>query len=124
MAFWYMDDGSLGGGGDQEFIANFATNGFNEKSIFNLKKAMKKFNIHPWMRNRGDGWRMGLLSEDSEKFFSSDNESPRCPGVSSDNQIPGRSADSPITDSPITYSPIMRIEHSTSDNKICNKHVP
>lgn len=45
LAFWYMDDGSLGHHLDQEDRANFAVCNFSEESCSNLLKALFKFGI-------------------------------------------------------------------------------
>lgn len=46
IAFWYMDDGSLGHHEDQEDRAHFAVCDFSEKDCKVLLKGLKKFNIN------------------------------------------------------------------------------
>lgn len=68
LAFWYMDDGSLGHDKNQEDRALFATNGFSEKSVDNLLLALQKFDIHG-VKYKSSGWRIRLNSDDAEKLF-------------------------------------------------------
>lgn len=73
LAFWYMDDGSLGHSEKQEDRANFATCGFSKKSIDNLCEIFRKFSIEPtpYISNNGgkEHWRIRLNSMEAEKFF-------------------------------------------------------
>ncbi len=70
LAFWYMDDGSLGHHEDQEDRANFAVCGFTEEDCKVLTKGLLKFDILATFYQDPKGYsRLRLNAEEAEKFF-------------------------------------------------------
>lgn len=69
LAFWYMDDGSLGHTEDQEDRAGFATCGFDEESIKNLIAALAALDIIGTPFFHADYWRIRLNADEAEKLF-------------------------------------------------------
>jgi hypothetical protein len=68
IAFWYMDDGSLGHHQDQEDRAYFAVCGFTKEDCDILIAGLKKYNINAVYYNNGYS-RLRLNSEDAERLF-------------------------------------------------------
>lgn len=69
LAFWYMDDGSISDGKDQNFYVSIATNGFDENSVQNLLVALGRMGIFAKKYN-SDGWRIKIDSDNSHKLFT------------------------------------------------------
>lgn len=75
LAFWYMDDGSLGHNDDQEDRASFAVCNFTKEDCEILIRALKKFNINAIFyishnkNNSKDHSRLRLNADDAEKLF-------------------------------------------------------
>lgn len=70
MAFWYMDDGSLGSSPGQENTANFAVCGFSELDCSILLFCFQKFGIKANYFKDSNGYsRIRLNSDEAEKFF-------------------------------------------------------
>jgi len=70
LAFWYMDDGSLGHGNDgSEDKANFSVCGFTKKDCKILIKALKKFDIDSIYYRAGGYSRLRLNAREAEKLF-------------------------------------------------------
>ena len=69
LAFWFMDDGSLGHHTAQQDRACFATNGFEEYSIDNLLKALSKLGI-AGVKYQSKGWRIRLNCDEADKLFT------------------------------------------------------
>jgi len=70
LAFWYMDDGSLGTDDKQEDRALFATCDFTEKDCKTLLKCLSKFNIKGTIQ-KSDGYlRIRLNADEADKFFA------------------------------------------------------
>jgi len=69
LAFWYMDDGSLGHTESQEDRANIATCNFSENSIKTLIKCLEKFNIKATKQLSNNYFRLRLNKDEAEKFF-------------------------------------------------------
>ena len=70
LAFWYMDDGSLGSHQTQEDRVLLATCGFNEDSIDNIINILKmSYDINAIKYKSGKYYRIRLNSDDSKKFF-------------------------------------------------------
>jgi tRNA-binding EMAP/Myf-like protein len=70
LAFWYMDDGSLGHNESQEDRANFATCNFSEDSIDNLCRAFKNYGIEATKYKSGAYWRIRLNYQEAKKFYT------------------------------------------------------
>lgn len=68
MAFWYMDDGSLGHEEGQEDRANFAICSFNEADADILVRALAKFDINAVYYTSPHS-RLRLNADDAEKLF-------------------------------------------------------
>lgn len=68
LAFWYMDDGSLGRDDIQEARAGFATCAFTEKDCRILMKGLKKLGINSVYKN-WDYSRIILNADDAERLF-------------------------------------------------------
>lgn len=68
IAFWYMDDGSLGHHNDQEDRAHFAVCGFTEEDCKVLIAGLKKYNINAIYYNN-DYSRLRINSDDAERLF-------------------------------------------------------
>ena len=69
LAFWYMDDGSLGHSQDQEDRALFATCGFTKEECSLLVRGFARFGITAVDFRSGDYWRIRLNEVEAEKFF-------------------------------------------------------
>lgn len=69
LAFWYMDDGSLGHQEDQEDRALFATCGFDSESVSNLIAAFANLGISATKYLAGPYWRIRLNADEAEKLF-------------------------------------------------------
>lgn len=74
LAFWYMDDGSLGSHSDQEDRANFAVCDFTQDDCDIILTALKKFDIKGVYyisggKDQKKHSRIRLNAEDAEKFF-------------------------------------------------------
>jgi hypothetical protein len=70
LAFWFMDDGSLGHHPDQEDRADFATCAFDDNSMKVLQKGLKKFNINARIANTDGYNRLKINSIDADLFFN------------------------------------------------------
>lgn len=72
LAFWYMDDGSLGHGdsGTQENTAQFAVCSFTREDCDTLITGLKKFNINAtYYTSESNHSRLRLNADDAEKLF-------------------------------------------------------
>lgn len=69
LAFWYMDDGSLGHQKDQEDRANFAVCAFSKEDCGKLILGLKKFDINATYYVSDGYSRLRLNAEDAEKLF-------------------------------------------------------
>lgn len=69
LAYWYMDDGSLGHLEDQEDRAYFATCAFSNSSIDNLLAALKNLGIDGVKSSTEDYDRIRLNADEAEKLF-------------------------------------------------------
>lgn len=69
LAFWYMDDGPLGHGDDQEDRANFAVCSFTREDCHVLIQAFARFGITATYYEANGNSRLRLNSDDAERFF-------------------------------------------------------
>lgn len=72
MAFWYMDDGSLGHHDDQEDRVHFAVCGFNDDSCTVLLRGLARLGIQGQLYKSGSEEnhnRIRLNADEAEKFF-------------------------------------------------------
>lgn len=70
LAFWYMDDGSLGHHVSQEDRAHFAVCGFTEQDCQVLIRGLRRFNIIARYYSSGGYSRLRLNANDAEKLFA------------------------------------------------------
>jgi len=69
IAFWYMDDGSLGHHSNQEDRANFAVCGFTKEDCDVLIEGLRKYNIKA-IYYQAEGYsRLRLNADDAERLF-------------------------------------------------------
>ena len=70
IAFWYMDDGSLGHHSAQNDRAHFAVCGFTKKDCSVLIRGLRRFGIHA-IYYVADGYsRLRLNTDDAERLFA------------------------------------------------------
>jgi len=69
LAFWYMDDGSLGHHEDQEDRAHFAVCNFTEEDCDTLLLGLKRFNIIGTYYKSQKYSRIRLNADEAEKLF-------------------------------------------------------
>lgn len=70
LAYWYMDDGSLGHHADQEDRANFAVCSFSDSEVHSIQAALRSLGINSVFYKDPDSYnRLRLNAIDAEKLF-------------------------------------------------------
>lgn len=112
VAFWYMDDGSLGTHEGQEDRASFATCAFTEDDCAILVRGLQRLGIMATIRTHDDYCRICMTADNAERLFLM--VAPYIPPCMQ-RKLPERYRGSPgwLPTADRTYKPTMITQHIT-----------